>query len=156
METDLGKVDRAGMSARNIAVVGCGYWGKNLVRNFAELGALHTICDSNSEVLSKLAPLYADVNTETSLEKVLANKEINGVVISSPAALHYSMARKALQANKDVFVEKPLALEIEQGQELVALAEKHSKILLVGHLLEYHPAVGKLKELVDGGELGRI
>ena len=75
---------------RNIAVVGCGYWGKNLVRNFAELGALHTICDIDPNVINRLQRLYPDVNRETSLDVVLANKEIEGIVISSPAALHYS------------------------------------------------------------------
>ncbi|HEY4711626.1 MAG TPA: Gfo/Idh/MocA family oxidoreductase [Dehalococcoidia bacterium] len=141
---------------RNIAVVGCGYWGKNLVRNFAELGALHTICDADLKVLQSLKASYADVNTETEFHRALENNEIKGMVIATPAVLHYSVAKEAILAGKDVFVEKPLALEIEQGEELVALAEKHKKILLVGHLLEYHPAVGKLKELVDSGELGRI
>jgi len=141
---------------RNVAVIGCGYWGKNLVRNFAELGALHTICDSNAEVLSKLVALYPDVNTETSFEKVLANKEIEGVIISSPAALHYSMAKQTLQANKDTFVEKPLSLTIKEGEELVRLAEVKRKVLMVGHVLEYHPGVIKLKQMVDDGELGKI
>jgi UDP-2-acetamido-3-amino-2,3-dideoxy-glucuronate N-acetyltransferase len=141
---------------RNIAVVGCGYWGKNLVRNFAELGALRTICDSNYEVLSKLAPLYPGVNTETSFGKVLADKEIKGIVISSPAALHYSMAKQTLQANKDILVEKPLSLTIKEGEELVRLAEEKRKVLMVGHVLEYHPGVVKLKQLLDDGELGKI
>jgi UDP-2-acetamido-3-amino-2,3-dideoxy-glucuronate N-acetyltransferase len=141
---------------RNIAVVGCGYWGKNLVRNFAELGVLRTICDSNSDVLNKLTPLYPGVNTETSFGKVLANKEIKGVVISSPAALHYSMAKQALQANKDIFVEKPLSLTVKEGEELVKLAEDKRKILMVGHVLEYHPGVVRLKQLLDDGELGKI
>ena len=141
---------------RNIAVAGCGYWGKNLVRNFAEPGALHTICDADPKVVQSLKASYADVNTETEFHRVLESNEIRGVVIATPAVLHYSMAKEAILADKDVFVEKPLALEIEQGEELVALAEKRKKILLVGHVLEYHPAVGKLKELVDSGELGRI
>jgi UDP-2-acetamido-3-amino-2,3-dideoxy-glucuronate N-acetyltransferase len=141
---------------KNIAVVGCGYWGKNLVRNFAELGALHTICDSNSEVLSKIAPLYPDANTETSFEKILTDKEIKGIVISSPAVLHYSMAKQALQAHKDVFVEKPLSLTIKEGEELVKLAEEKRKVLMVGHVLEYHPGVIELKQLVEDGELGKI
>ncbi len=141
---------------RNIAVVGCGYWGKNLVRNFAELGALHTICDSSPEVLGQFEALYPSVNKETSLDVVLANKEIKGVVISSPAALHYSMAKQALVADKDVLVEKPLALRVEEGRELVELAEERKRVLMVGHLLEYHPGVARLKELVDKGELGRI
>ena len=141
---------------RYIAVVGCGYWGKNLVRNFADLGALHTICDADAKVLQTLNASYADVHAETEFRRVLEDKEIKGVVIATPAALHYPMAKEAILAGKDVFVEKPLALEVEQGEEVVRLAENHKKILLVGHLLEYHPAVIKLKELVDTGELGRI
>lgn len=141
---------------RNIAVIGCGYWGKNLVRNFDELGALHTICESNRETLDRLEALYPHVNRETNLEPVLANKEIKGVVIASPAALHYSMAKEALLAGKDVFVEKPLSLRVEEGEEMVELAEEKGRILMVGHVLEYHPAVVKLKELVETGELGKI
>jgi len=141
---------------RNIAVVGCGYWGKNLVRNFAELGALHTVCDADFQNLENFKSLYPQVNTETDYLQVLQDEEIKGVVIATPAALHYSMAREALLAGKDVFVEKPLALRVEEGRELVGLAEEKERILMVGHLLEYHPAVNKLKELVDKGELGKL
>ena len=144
------------MVSRNIAVVGCGYWGKNLVRNFAELGALDTICDSDPRILESFKSQYPEVNTETDYRKVLANQQIQGVVIATPAVSHYLMAKEALGSDKDVFVEKPLALEVEQGEELVELAEKSNKVLLVGHLLEYHPAVVKLKELIDKGELGKI
>jgi UDP-2-acetamido-3-amino-2,3-dideoxy-glucuronate N-acetyltransferase len=154
METGLEKPERGKM--KNIAVVGCGYWGKNLVRNFAELGALHTICDSSSEVLSKIGSLYPEVHRETDLEKVLANKEIQGVVISSPAVFHYPMAKQALLAGKDVFVEKPLSLTVKEGEEIVKLAEKKGRILMVGHVLEYHPGIIKLQQVVDSGELGRI
>lgn len=141
---------------KNIAVVGCGYWGKNLVRNFAELGALHTICDSSPEVLKKLGSLYPEANTETSFESVLDNREIKGVVISSPAALHYSMAKQALLADKDVFVEKPITSKNSQAQELVQLAEKRKRILMVGHLMLYHPAVPMLKRHIQSGDLGEI
>jgi len=141
---------------KNIAIVCCGYWGKNLVRNFAKLGTLHTICDSSSEALSQFETLDPDVVRETSFERVLANKEIRGVVISSPASLHYSMAKQALLAGKDILVEKPLSLAVEEGEELILLAEKNSKILMVGHVLEYHPGIIKLKQLVEEGELGRI
>jgi UDP-2-acetamido-3-amino-2,3-dideoxy-glucuronate N-acetyltransferase len=144
------------MGDKNIAVIGCGYWGKNLVRNFAELGALHTICDSDPKVLKQFDTMYPEVKKETSFEKVLASKQIKGVVISSPAALHYAMAKQALLANKDVFVEKPLSLTIKEGEEIVKLAAEKSKILMVGHVLEYHPGIVKLKQLVDSGELGRI
>lgn len=141
---------------RNIAVVGCGYWGKNLVRNFAELGVLHTICDTDRDVLRQLAARYPGANAEIEYHRVLQNDEVKGVVIAAPAALHYSMAKEALAADKDVLVEKPLALRVEEGRELVELAEGKGRILLTGHLLEYHPAVVKLKALVDRGELGKI
>ncbi len=141
---------------RNIAVVGCGYWGKNLVRNFAELGALHTICDADSKVLGQFSARYPETSMETDYGRVLQNKEIEGVVIATPAVLHYSMAKEALLDGKDVFVEKPLALTVDEGEELVRLAEDNGRVLMVGHLLEYHPAVVKLKELIDGGELGKL
>ena len=144
------------MNNRNVAVIGCGYWGKNLVRNFADLGALHTICDTNPQLLEQVASSYPHVCTESEYSQVLDNEEIKGVVIASPAALHYSIAKKALLAGKDTFVEKPLALKVEEGKELVEIAEGNERILMVGHLLEYHPAIDKLKELVDKGELGKI
>ncbi|MBM4462379.1 MAG: oxidoreductase [Chloroflexi bacterium] len=141
---------------KNIAVVGCGYWGKNLVRNFAQLGALHTICDTDSERLQQQAALYPGLNLETDFTKLLSRDEIRGVVIATPAALHYSMAKEALLSGKDILVEKPLALKVEEGRELVALAEEKGRILMVGHVLEYHPAVIKLKELIDHGDLGKV
>jgi UDP-2-acetamido-3-amino-2,3-dideoxy-glucuronate N-acetyltransferase len=141
---------------RNIAVIGCGHWGKNLVRNFAELGALHTICDSSPETLKRFENLYPNINREANFEKLLTNQEIRGVVISTPAVLHHSVAKQALLASKDVFVEKPLSLTVEEGEELVKLAEEGNKILMVGHVLEYHPGIVKLKQLVDSGELGKL
>lgn len=142
--------------SRNIAIVGCGYWGKNLVRNFAQLGALHTICDANPKLLEQFASNYPEVNTESEYSHVLQSEEIRGVVIATPAALHYSMAKEALFAGKDIFVEKPLALKVGEGKQLVELAGEKDRILMVGHLLEYHPAVVKLKELVDKGEIGKL
>lgn len=141
---------------RNIAVAGCGYWGKNLVRNLAELGVLHTICDIDNARLAELKSRYSWLNTETDFTDVLDNKEIAGVVIATPAALHHGMAKQALLAGKDTFVEKPLALRVEEGKELVELAEQMGRLLMVGHVLEYHPAVVKLKEIIDKGSLGRI
>lgn len=141
---------------KNIAVVGAGYWGKNLVRNFHELGALHTICDSDEDKLGQLKTQYPDVQTVSSLQDVLNNDDIRGVVISVPAALHHSFVRKALLAGKDVFVEKPLALKVGEGEELVKIAEENKRILMVGHILAYHPAILKLQELVNKGELGKI
>jgi UDP-2-acetamido-3-amino-2,3-dideoxy-glucuronate N-acetyltransferase len=141
---------------KNIAVVGCGYWGKNLVRNFAGLKALHTICDSNAQTLKQIAAQYPGVSTETEFSKVLGNPDIKGVVIATPAAEHYRMAKQSLLAGKDIFVEKPLALHVPEGKELVTLAKEKDRVLLVGHLLEYHPVILKLKEMVDTGELGKV
>ncbi|MFH1859642.1 MAG: Gfo/Idh/MocA family oxidoreductase [bacterium] len=138
----------------NIAVIGTGYWGKNLVRNFAELGVLHTICDTDEGRLKAMD--YPQVNKVMSFAEVLKNKEIGGVVISTPAEGHYQLTKEALLAGKDVFCEKPLALTVKEGIELTTLAQENKRILMVGHLLEYHPAILKLKELVDKGELGRI
>jgi len=146
----------AKVAPKDIAVIGCGHWGLNLVRIFAELGALHTICDSNAETLSRLEQLYPNINQETDFEQVLDNREIRGAVISTPAALHYAMAKQAFEAGKDVFVEKPMALTVEEGEELVELANGKDKILMVGHLLEYHPAITKLNEIVNDSEFGKI
>jgi UDP-2-acetamido-3-amino-2,3-dideoxy-glucuronate N-acetyltransferase len=141
---------------KNIAVVGGGYWGKNLVRNFVELGALHTICDIDSSVAERYRAQYPEARVCSDYRQVLQDDGVKGVVIAAPAVLHHPMARAALLAGKDVFVEKPLALKVEDGYELVELAGEHNRILMVGHLLEYHPAILKLKEMVDKGELGKI
>jgi len=141
---------------RNIAVVGCGYWGKNLVRNFFELGSLHTICDTEEERLREFASRYPQAGTTQDFSQVLGNEEIRGVAIATPAETHFSLAREALAAGKDVFVEKPLSLRTTEGRELVDLAAQKGAILMVGHILEYHPAIIKLKEMVDGGSLGKI
>jgi len=144
------------MTERNIAVAGCGYWGKNLVRNFAELRALRTICDANPEILKEFASRYPEVNTESDYNTVLKDDRVRGVVIATPAARHYEMGKAAILAGKDVFIEKPLALVVEEGRELVELAEQHGRVLLAGHLMEYHPAITRLAEMVKGGELGDI
>ncbi len=141
---------------KNIAQIGLGYWGKNILRNLNELGVLHTACDSNINIISELKNQFPDVNFTKSYENILSNTEIKAVAIATPAATHYEYAKKAIFAGKDVFVEKPLALTVKEGQELVNLAEKEKRVLMVGHILQYHPAVIKLKELISSGELGRI
>jgi UDP-2-acetamido-3-amino-2,3-dideoxy-glucuronate N-acetyltransferase len=138
-----------------LAVVGCGYWGKNLVRNFFELGVLGAICDLDKSRLESFQATYP-VFATTDFEEVLASPGITAVAIASPAAQHFSLAKRAILAGKDVFVEKPLALKVEEGEELVALAKKYSRILMVGHLLHYHPAVIELRRLVHAGELGKV
>ncbi len=139
-----------------IAVIGSGYWGKNLVRNFNTLGALHTICDTNPTTLANFKEQYPSVNTASVYSQVLINSEIQGVAIATPAETHASLAKEALLAGKDVYIEKPLCLSEEEGAELNSLAKKQKCVLMVGHLLWYHPVVLKLKKLVDAGELGRI
>ncbi|MFC1864259.1 Gfo/Idh/MocA family protein [Chloroflexota bacterium] len=141
---------------RNVAVIGCGYWGKNLVRNFAQFGALHTICDAEAKLLEQLASQYPGVNTETDYHRILQDTEIKGVVIASPTILHYSMVKEALLAGKDVFVEKPFTTSCKEAQELVELSDKHQRILMVGHLLLYHPSVQALKGIIQSGDLGEI
>jgi len=141
---------------KNIAVIGCGYWGKNLVRNFYELSALHTICDVDENMLKSFQNKYPDLAISDDYKSLLNNPEIKAVVISTPAVTHYKFAKQALIADKDVFVEKPIALHYEEGEELVSLAQQKDKILMVGHVLEYHPAVVKLKDLVRSGDLGKI
>jgi len=141
---------------KNIAVVGAGYWGVNHVRNFYEIGALDTVCDSSSASLARIAERFPGVRTEESLARVLADDRIRGVVIATPAEYHYQMARAAIEAGKDVLVEKPLTLELSEGEALVKLASRRGQLLMVGHLLEYHPAVIRLRELIASGALGDL
>ncbi len=141
---------------KNIAVVGMGYWGKNLVRNFHALGALGVICDPAQESREMAAEQYPEVPFVADYDDVLADESIQGVVLSTPAIRHHPMARRALEAGKDVYVEKPLALNVPEGRELVELARREGRILMVGHILRYHAAVLRLKELIDGGELGQL
>lgn len=139
-----------------VAVVGAGYWGKNLVRNFASLETLAAVCDSDAERLASFSGQYPSVKLFHSYSDVLGDDTIHGVAIAAPAEMHADTVREALLAGKDVFVEKPLCLSVDEGKELVVLAKKHNRILMVGHLLWYHPAVLRLKELIRQGELGRI
>ncbi|HEY2860486.1 MAG TPA: Gfo/Idh/MocA family oxidoreductase [Terracidiphilus sp.] len=142
--------------AANVAVVGHGYWGKNLARNFYELGALRTLCDENLAALEAVRSKYPGVTFSGAFDELLGDSEIAGVVLATPAVRHYEMARRALLAGKDVFVEKPLALDVKEGAELVRLAAENKRILMVGHILQYHPAVRELKRLIDHGDLGRV
>lgn len=137
-----------------VAVIGCGYWGKNLVRNFSELGALAAVCDAHPALGQEMAQRY-DVPV-LSLEALLKNSEIQGIVIAAPAVQHASLAQQALQAGKAVFVEKPLALKVEEAQQLCVLAQEQKQVLMVGHLLQYHPAFLELQKIVRKGELGKL
>ncbi len=143
-------------NSQNIAVIGSGYWGKNLIRNYYELGALKLVCDKNETVLNIFKKQYPGMETCFALNDVLSRKEIEGVVIATPAETHYTLAREALLTGKHVYVEKPLVLHTTEGKKLTALADKKNLVLMVGHLLHYHPAFVKLKEKTLRGELGRI
>lgn len=138
-----------------VAVIGCGYWGKNLVRNFHGLGGLAAVCDLTAQGRELAAALAPGIPIYDNPEAVLAS-DVAGVVIATPAETHFALARQALLAGKDVFVEKPLALNYEQGQHLVDLAARRGRILMVGHVLEYHPGVTALYDLVGQGVLGPI
>jgi UDP-2-acetamido-3-amino-2,3-dideoxy-glucuronate N-acetyltransferase len=142
--------------AVQVAVVGAGYWGKNLVRNFHQLGALALVCDANPLVEQELQRQYGGTRFCAQFEAVLADAAVGAVALATPAVTHYSMCRAALEAGKDVFVEKPLALEAAQGLQLVELAESRGRLLMVGHLLRYHPAVLKLQDLLNQGALGAV
>lgn len=139
----------------NVCVTGCGYWGKNLIRNFHTLGHLHSICESDSKKLGQFQSQYG-VKGFSCLEEAIGDPEVQALVIATPAEQHAAMAISALRAGKDVFVEKPLALRWQDGVEMTAMARRGNRILMVGHLLLYHPAVLKLKELLESGELGRL
>jgi UDP-2-acetamido-3-amino-2,3-dideoxy-glucuronate N-acetyltransferase len=139
-----------------VAVIGAGYWGKNLVRVFSELKALAAICDSNETALRHFTPHHPDCRMSLSPTEFLRDTSIDAVAIATPAETHGDLVRDALLAGKDVFVEKPLCLTVEVGQELVKLAADTGRVLMVGHVLWYHPAIIALKQLIDQGELGRI
>ena len=140
----------------NIACIGGGHWGKNLIRNFNDLGALRWVCETDEEKRAHLQDSYPAVHFTGELDQVLEDPEVAGVAIATPAETHCKLVRRALLAGKDVLVEKPLCLSVEEGQKMVELAAERQLLLMMGHLLWYHPAVLKLKELVDEGELGRI
>jgi UDP-2-acetamido-3-amino-2,3-dideoxy-glucuronate N-acetyltransferase len=139
-----------------IGLVGCGYWGRNIARNLHQLGLLGAVCDPSEKVLSATRGQYPSARVTPVLQELLSAREIDAVAIATPAALHASTVRAALLAGKDVFVEKPLALGVAEAKVLVALAKKKRRVLMVGHILQYHPAILKLKDLVDSGELGEI
>jgi UDP-2-acetamido-3-amino-2,3-dideoxy-glucuronate N-acetyltransferase len=139
-----------------VGVVGVGYWGKNLVRNFHELDALVALCDGEPSVEANCKRQYPNVKYFRDINELLADPSIDAVALATPAVAHYAMAKAALEAGKDVLVEKPLAVDVKQGEDLVQLAASKNRILMVGHILRYHPAILKLQELIRNGALGKI
>jgi predicted dehydrogenase len=139
-----------------IGVVGLNYWGPNLVRNFNDLAKLTWLCDLDEKQLAQIGARYPDAHTTTSFDDLLADDSLDAVVIATPVPTHYALAKQALEAGKHVFVEKPPAMRAAEMDELVELAADGDRVLMPGHLLLYHPAVLKLKELVASGELGDV
>ena len=137
-----------------VAVVGCGAWGKNLVRNFQTLGALAAVHDADADTASLCAE-YAGVPA-LSLDDVLSSDRIDGVVIATPAETHGEIARRALEVGKHTFVEKPLSLDVAEAERLCDLAHARGLALMIGHLMQYHPAFLKLDELVRADTLGGL
>src|SRR5260221_10440412 len=146
----------ANRSKVKVAVVGVGYWGKNLVRNFYELGALEALCDPDTSVAEECERKYQGVRFHSEFSEVLADTSIDAVVLATPAASHYEMAKAALDAGKDVLVEKPLDTDVKDCEHSVQLANLNRRILMVGHILRYHPAILKLQKLIQEGALGKI
>ncbi len=146
-----------GMSTRpQIALVGCGYWGKNLCRNFHALGALSVVVDATENGQITARSIAPDAQITDSLEDLLCDDQIQGVALATPAETHAELTIQAMQAGKDVFVEKPMALTLKDAEKMKDVAEKTGRILMIGHLLEYHPAVLKLHTMIESGELGKI
>jgi len=143
--------------ALNVAVIGAGYWGKNLVRNFATTKrcSLKYVCDLDKNVLAAQKRNYPYIKTSASVEDILGDNEIAAVVIATDAGTHFEIARKSLEAGKHTYVEKPLTLKASDSKALIGLAKKKGLKLMVGHLLEYHPAVSYLKEMIGKGVVGR-
>ncbi len=144
------------MGLPRVAVIGCGNWGKNLVRNFAHLGALSTVCDSEQKRLDYVAKEHKGIAVTSDYASVLADPEVSAIVIATPSDTHFMLAERALMAGKHVYVEKPLARDVKHAEKLDELATERNLVLMVGHLLLYHPAVNCLKDLIASGELGDL
>ena len=139
-----------------IALVGCGYWGKNLCRNFHALNALDRVIDATESGQAQARLIAPGIEVSSNVEDALNDPQIHAVTLATPAETHAELAIQAMKAGKDVFVEKPMALTLEDAEQMQSVANQTDRVFMVGHLLEYHPAVLKLRELIDSGELGKI
>jgi predicted dehydrogenase len=148
------------MSKQTIAVgvVGCGYWGPNLIRNFRQLPdcRLKSLCDASESRLNHMKRLYPELGTTQKFEELLADNEIDAVVIATPVRFHYTMAKAALNAGKHVFIEKPMARTEAEASELVSLAERQGLVLMIGHTFLFSPAVRRMKEIINAGDIGEV
>jgi predicted dehydrogenase len=141
-----------------VGVAGLGYWGPNLARNFDRLAdaELAWLCDESEERVARHAATFPGARATTSLDDMLADETLDAVALATPVATHAPLALRVLEAGKHCFVEKPLAQSVEEAEQVVAAARAGDRVLMVGHLLEYHPGVEALKQLVDAGELGEV
>ncbi|MGH2804191.1 MAG: Gfo/Idh/MocA family protein [Thermoleophilaceae bacterium] len=139
-----------------IGVAGLGYWGPNLARNFARLAELAWICDSSPELVERHAAAHPGARATTSLDELLADDSLDAVALATPVPTHAALAERVLRAGKHCFVEKPLAQSVEEAERVLEAAGESGRVLMVGHLLEYHPGVQMLKDLIDSGDLGEV
>lgn len=144
------------MREQKIAVIGCGVWGRNIVRNFYNLNVLDTVCDIDEENLNKVTQEYEGVKTTKDYNEIINNPDITGVAVVTPSHTHYNLVKAMLSAGKNVYVEKPISTVAQEAKDLMDLANERGLVLMVGHLLLYHPAVNRLKMLVEEGALGEI
>lgn len=141
-------------TAPNVALIGCGYWGRNVGRSLAKLGVLAAVADLDLDRAAELANQHSV--PAIPIDLVLEDPDIAAVAIATPASTHHDLATRAMVAGKDVFVEKPMALEPAHAEVMISVAESTGRILMVGHLLQYHPAFLTLREQIDQGQLGRL
>ncbi|MBN4076171.1 Gfo/Idh/MocA family oxidoreductase [Gemmatimonas aurantiaca] len=143
---------------KNLGIIGIGDWGKNLLRNFYNLsdGRLKLACDLDAKRRETVETMYPGLATTDSYDQMLHDDSIGAIIIGTPPNSHFELAMAAIKAGKDVFVEKPLVLDVSDGEKLVAAAKEAERIIMVGHIMIYHPATLYLKKLIDSGELGEI
>lgn len=144
------------MKEQKIAVIGCGVWGRNIVRNFYNLGVLEIVCDIDEENLKKVTEQYPGVKVTKDFHEIINNPEITAVAVVTPSHTHYKMVHAMLDAGKNVYVEKPISTVAQEAKDLTQVAHEKGLVLMVGHLLLYHPAVNRLKMLIEEGALGDI
>lgn len=144
------------MKQQRIAVIGCGVWGRNIVRNFYNLNVLEIVCDLDESNLEKVRERYPGVKTTNDFNEIINNPEITAVAVVTPSHTHYKVVKAMLEAGKNVYVEKPISTVAQEAKDLTELAHAKGLVLMVGHLLLYHPAVNRLKMLIEEGELGEI
>jgi len=146
------------MNTVGVAVIGCGYWGPNLIRNFKALPNCHVkwACDVNEQRLEHIRQLYSGTQTTSNIGRVIDDPEVDAVAIATPVSTHYDFARRSLLGGKHTFIEKPMTRSVRECKNLIDLAERSSLALMIGHTFVYTPAVRKMKEIIASGEIGEV